>query len=191
MAGHSNEDDERERPDAQVPVAYAEKAMSSLLRLHDDLVEEKERRIDLYRRLMDREQQLAEIRAYVQLLESELGRQGALPAGTGGFLPPGPGEWEQRARGLAAHGTQAAAHAGSATEAARAVAGTSEVQATATAAAANVAVGAGAGWVPSSAVAAATEDESAHASPPPAGGALGPAPVVAWIPANSAKGGGR
>lgn len=55
-----------------VPVAYAEKTMSSLLRLHEELVEEKERRIDLYRRLMDREQELAELRAYVRLLEGEV-----------------------------------------------------------------------------------------------------------------------
>lgn len=59
-----------------VPVAYAEKTMSTLLRLHEDLVEEKERRIDLYRRLMDREQELAELRAYVRLLEAELARRG-------------------------------------------------------------------------------------------------------------------
>lgn len=69
--------------EAVVPVAYAEKTMSTLLRLHEDLVEEKERRIDLYRRLMDREQELAELRAYVRLLESELARrdeeQGAIP----------------------------------------------------------------------------------------------------------------
>lgn len=57
-----------------MPVAYAEKTMHSLLRLHEDLMEEKERRIDLYRRLMDREQELAELRAYVRLLEGEMKR---------------------------------------------------------------------------------------------------------------------
>lgn len=62
--------------EAMVPTSYAEKAMSSLLRLHEDLVEEKERRIDLYRRLMEREQSLAEMRAYVKLLENELARRG-------------------------------------------------------------------------------------------------------------------
>lgn len=61
-----------------VPLAYAEKTMSSLLRLHEDLVEEKERRIDLYRRLMDREQQLAELKAYVRLLEAEKARWASL-----------------------------------------------------------------------------------------------------------------
>lgn len=82
-------------------MAYAEKTMSALLRLHDELVEEKEKRIDLYRRLMDREQQLAEIRSYVQLLETELSRQGELSAGAraprpAGDLPQG------RAEGLPA-----------------------------------------------------------------------------------------
>ncbi|WP_373045102.1 hypothetical protein [Vulgatibacter sp.] len=65
--------------EAMVPSSYAEKAMSSLLRLHEDLVEEKERRIDLYRRLMEREQSLAEMRAYVKLLEVELARRGFDP----------------------------------------------------------------------------------------------------------------
>jgi len=65
--------------ESMVPSSYAEKAMSSLLRLHEDLVEEKERRIDLYRRLMEREQSLAEMRAYVKLLEGELARRGFDP----------------------------------------------------------------------------------------------------------------
>lgn len=65
--------------ESMVPASYAEKAMSSLLRLHEDLVEEKERRIDLYRRLMEREQSLAEMRAYVKLLEGELARRGFDP----------------------------------------------------------------------------------------------------------------
>jgi len=95
---NEKKDEETSRSQEQVPASYAEKAMSSLLRLHDDLVEEKEKRIDLYRRLMEREQELAEVRSYVQLLESELARQGALPPGASGFLPgPGPGrEPEQR-----------------------------------------------------------------------------------------------
>ena len=67
------------KSESLVPASYAEKAMSSLLRLHEDLVEEKERRIDLYRRLMEREQSLAEVRAYVKLLESELARRGFDP----------------------------------------------------------------------------------------------------------------
>lgn len=78
MAGRSEPLARRESRESEpmVPVAYAEKTMSTLLRLHEDLVEEKERRIDLYRRLMDREQELAELRAYVRLLEAELARRG-------------------------------------------------------------------------------------------------------------------
>lgn len=83
--------------EAVVPVAYAEKTMNTLLRLHEDLVEEKERRIDLYRRLMDREQELAELRAYVSLLEGELARRdggeepapaGPRPSAAEGAPPP-------------------------------------------------------------------------------------------------------
>ena len=86
MASDKRHDDEvraLDRPSAGreslVPASYAEKAMSSLLRLHEDLVEEKEKRIDLYRRLMEREQSLAEFRAYVKLLEGELARRGFDP----------------------------------------------------------------------------------------------------------------
>lgn len=75
-----------------MPVAYAEKTMHSLLRLHEDLMEEKERRIDLYRRLMDREQELAELRAYVRLLEAEMERaeapKAAPPQGEVAAAPP-------------------------------------------------------------------------------------------------------
>ncbi|HLV61556.1 MAG TPA: hypothetical protein VKY51_09175 [Fredinandcohnia sp.] len=76
--------------EAMVPVAYAEKTMSTLLRLHEELVEEKERRIDLYRRLMDREQELAELRAYVRLLESELARRDAEAAEPASAASPAP-----------------------------------------------------------------------------------------------------
>jgi hypothetical protein len=55
---------------ALVPVQYAEKAMASLLQMHAELSQEKERRIDLYRRLMEKEQALAELRSYVKLLEA-------------------------------------------------------------------------------------------------------------------------
>lgn len=140
MASETKNEGANARPDEQVPVSYAEKAMSSLLRLHDELVEEKERRIDLYRRLMDREQQLAEVRAYVQLLESELSRIGsapnvALPAANRAVpaLPIGPAEDEAPAE-----------------------------------------------------ASATDEDEPAEPSE-----AAGPAPIVAWVPANAGKGGRR
>lgn len=54
-----------------VPSGYAEKAMASLLQLHTELMEEKERRVDLYRRLMEKEQAIAELRMYVKLLEEK------------------------------------------------------------------------------------------------------------------------
>jgi len=57
---------------SMVPIGYAEKAMASLMQLHSELMDEKERRVDLYRRLMDKEQVVAELRMYVQLLEEKL-----------------------------------------------------------------------------------------------------------------------
>src|SRR5215472_9940814 len=61
---------------AMVPIGYAEKSMASLMQLHTELMDEKERRVDLYRRLMDKEQALAELKMYVRLLEEKLARQG-------------------------------------------------------------------------------------------------------------------
>lgn len=58
---------------AMIPADYAEKAMGSLMQLHSELMDEKERRVDLYRRLMDREQAVAELRMYVKILEDRLG----------------------------------------------------------------------------------------------------------------------
>jgi hypothetical protein len=55
-----------------VPMGYAEKAMASLMRLHGELMDEKEKRVDLYRRLMEKEQALAELRMYVELLEKKV-----------------------------------------------------------------------------------------------------------------------
>jgi len=55
-----------------VPMGYAEKSMASLMQLHGELMEEKERRVDLYRRLMDKEQALAELKMYVRLLEEKV-----------------------------------------------------------------------------------------------------------------------
>jgi hypothetical protein len=57
-----------------VPIDYAEKAMGSLMQLHSELMEEKERRVDLYRRLMEREQAVAELRMYVKLLEEKVAK---------------------------------------------------------------------------------------------------------------------
>ncbi len=60
-------------PAAQlVPAGYAEKAMASLMQLHSELMDEKERRVDLFRRLMEREQALAELKLYVKVLEERL-----------------------------------------------------------------------------------------------------------------------
>jgi hypothetical protein len=55
-----------------VPAAYAEKAMASLMQLHGELMDEKERRVELFRRLMEREQALAELKMYVKILEEKL-----------------------------------------------------------------------------------------------------------------------
>jgi hypothetical protein len=62
-------------PSAMVPAGYAEKSMASLMQLHAELMDEKERRVDLYRRLMDKEQSLAELKMYVRLLEDKIGKQ--------------------------------------------------------------------------------------------------------------------
>jgi hypothetical protein len=55
-----------------VPANFAEKAMASLMQLHGELMDEKERRVELFRRLMEREQSLAELRFYVKALEERL-----------------------------------------------------------------------------------------------------------------------
>ncbi len=55
-----------------VPAGYAEKAMASLMQLHNELMDEKERRVDLFRKLMEREQALAELKSYVKMLEEKL-----------------------------------------------------------------------------------------------------------------------
>lgn len=63
-----------------VPSSYAEKAMATIMQLHSELMEEKERRVDLFRRLMEREQALAELRALVQVLEAQ-GARATMPTG--------------------------------------------------------------------------------------------------------------
>ncbi len=78
-------------PPPMVPQSYAEKAMASLMQLHSDLMEEKERRVDLYRRLMEKEQQLAELKMYVKLLEERGGQKAEpAPAPTQAVTPPPP-----------------------------------------------------------------------------------------------------
>ncbi len=63
-----------------VPVGYAEKAMASLMQLHSELMDEKERRVELFRRLMEKEQALAELKMYVKLLEEKAAAAVAPPA---------------------------------------------------------------------------------------------------------------
>jgi len=55
-----------------VPGEFAEKAMASLMQMHSELMDEKERRVELYRKLMEREQALAELRMYVKILEEKM-----------------------------------------------------------------------------------------------------------------------
>lgn len=141
--------------EAMVPLAYAEKTMTALLRLHEDLSEEKERRIDLYRRLMDREQQLAELKAYVRLLEAE------------------------RERGSA----PAAAAAAPAPEAAPAPAATPAPSASKTQAPAGATPQQGA--APSSPQRAPAARNPARRAPLPSEPGLSTAPLLAWSPANS------
>jgi hypothetical protein len=58
---------------ALVPSGFAEKAMASLMQLHGELVEEKERRVELFRRLMEKEQVIAELRMQLRLVEEQGG----------------------------------------------------------------------------------------------------------------------
>lgn len=62
-----------------VPASYAEKAMASLMQLHSELMDEKEKRVDLFRRLMEREQSLAELKMYVKMLEEKMTAPVAAP----------------------------------------------------------------------------------------------------------------
>lgn len=55
-----------------VPTDFAEKAMASVMQLHSELMDEKERRVELYRKLMEREQTVAELRMYVRMLEEQV-----------------------------------------------------------------------------------------------------------------------
>jgi hypothetical protein len=69
-----------------VPASYAEKAMASLMQLHGELMDEKERRVELYRRLMEREQALAELKMYVKILEEKV--SGPAPVAPPRAAPP-------------------------------------------------------------------------------------------------------
>jgi hypothetical protein len=71
-----------------VPVAYAEKTMASLLQLHSELMEEKERRVELYRRLMEKDEALAELRYQVKILEDRVRRAEGTPPPAAQLTPP-------------------------------------------------------------------------------------------------------
>ena len=73
-----------------VPAGYAEKAMASLMQLHGELMDEKERRVELFRQLMQREQALAELKMYVKLLEEKLAPPPAAAPVTQQAAPPMP-----------------------------------------------------------------------------------------------------
>ena len=66
-------------PPQLVPAGYAEKAMASLMQLHSELMDEKERRVDLFRRLMEREQAVAELKMYVKMLEEKMAASAPKP----------------------------------------------------------------------------------------------------------------
>jgi hypothetical protein len=73
-----------------VPASYAEKAMASLMQLHSELMDEKEKRVDLFRRLMEREQALAELKMYVKMLEEKMAAPVAAPRMVMPVQPPAP-----------------------------------------------------------------------------------------------------
>ncbi len=78
-----------------VPASYAEKAMASLMQLHSELMDEKERRVDLFRRLMEREQALAELKMYVKMLEEKMAAAPVAPTPIV-MTPPEPPAQPQR-----------------------------------------------------------------------------------------------
>ncbi len=59
--------------DAVVPQAFADRAMASIMYLHRELAAEKDRAVWLYRTLLERDQALAELWAYVHALEQHAG----------------------------------------------------------------------------------------------------------------------
>lgn len=72
--------------DAVVPQAFADRAMASIMYLHRELAMEKDRAGWLYRTLLEREQALAELWAYVHALEAQAGL--APPPTTAAFSAP-------------------------------------------------------------------------------------------------------
>jgi len=73
-----------------VPEGYAQKAMASLMQLHTELMDEKERRVELHRVLMEKEQALAELRMYVKLLEEKVEQRPPARLRTRPVPPPPP-----------------------------------------------------------------------------------------------------
>lgn len=73
-----------------VPGDFAEKVMASLMQMHTELMDEKERRVELYRKLMEREQTVAELRMYVKMLEEKLQPAKVEPAVAPAPVPPPP-----------------------------------------------------------------------------------------------------
>jgi hypothetical protein len=73
-----------------VPAPYAERAMNSLMRLHDELMGEKERRIELMRGVFERDRTIATLRAQVDALKRELERLRLWKQPRPGVNPPAP-----------------------------------------------------------------------------------------------------
>ncbi|HEY8210493.1 MAG TPA: hypothetical protein VIG99_23585 [Myxococcaceae bacterium] len=73
-----------------VPEGYAQKAMASLMQLHTELMDEKEKRVELHRRLMEKEQALAELKMYVKLLEEKVEQRPPARLRTRPVPPPPP-----------------------------------------------------------------------------------------------------
>lgn len=68
----------RERPredsHAMVPMSYAEKAMSSIMHLHTEIMEEKEKRIEQERLATGQRQEIADLKMLVGVLEKEIAK---------------------------------------------------------------------------------------------------------------------
>ncbi len=86
-----------------VPGDFAEKVMASLMQMHTELMDEKERRVELYRKLMEREQTVAELRMYVKMLEEKLQPAKVEPAVAPAPVPPRPVEAAPQSVAPSAH----------------------------------------------------------------------------------------
>jgi hypothetical protein len=80
-----------------VPASYAERAMNSLMKLHEELMGEKERRVELMRATFERDRAVAErdrtiaaLRAQVEALKRELERMRQWKQPRPGVKPPAP-----------------------------------------------------------------------------------------------------